>query len=175
MTQRFSCILKLNLSILLLQLQARGSLFYVTMDKRKQEFSDDDFETPGAGAGEKKKMKMHEGVATAFPQRTVRTSKKQPRRVMTTFISTDIRALREDDEVVTTKHPRCFPDKTDADVATWEKGITQLVSSFCPMRMSSECSANAQQTHACWVCMASNCFSRLRTWSLKTSLFTYLD
>ena len=97
------------------------------MDKRKQEFSDDDFETPEAG-GKTKKPKMHEGVAAAFPQRT-ECSKKQPRCVMTMLISVDIRALWEDDEVVTTKHPCRFPDKTDADVATWERGIAQLVSS----------------------------------------------
>ncbi len=100
------------------------------MDKRKQEFSDDeDFETPEAGGNTKKKPKMHEGAAAAFSQKKTEHSKKQLRRVTTTSISADIRALREDDDVVTTKHPHRFPDETDADVVAWERGIAQLVSS----------------------------------------------
>ena len=49
---------------------------------------------------------------------------------MTTSISADVSALKEDDNVVTTKHPHRFSDETDADVATWERGIAQLVSSL---------------------------------------------
>ena len=152
MTQQFSRIFELNLSISLLQLQLRAhiSLLHVKMDKRKQEFSDDeDFETPDAGGNMHKKPKVHEGAAAAFSQKQKKTerSKKQPRRVMTTSISADIRALREDDDVVTTKHPHHFPDKTDADVAAWERGIAQLVSSslIFIQTIVRECPANAQQ------------------------------
>ena len=134
MTQRFSHIFELNLSISLLQLQLRAhvSLLHVKIDKRKQECSDnEDFETPDAGGNTKKKPKMHEGAAAAFLQKQKKTerSKKQPRRVTTTSISADVRALREDDDVVTMKHPHRFLDETDADVAAWERGIAQLVSS----------------------------------------------
>ncbi len=66
--------------LLQLQLQARVSLLHVKMDKRKQEFSDDeDFETPDAGGNMKKKPKMHEGAAAAFSQKKTERSKKQPR------------------------------------------------------------------------------------------------
>ncbi len=69
MTKQFSRIFELNLSISLLQLQLRApvSLLHIKMDKRKQEFSDDeDFETPDAGGNTNKKPKMHEGAAAAF-------------------------------------------------------------------------------------------------------------
>ncbi len=84
MTQRFSRIFELNLSISLLQLQLRAcvSLLHIKMDNRKQEFSDDeDFETPDVGGNTKKKLKMHEGAAAAFSQKQKKTerSKKQPR------------------------------------------------------------------------------------------------
>ena len=96
----------------------------------------------------KKKPKMHKGVAAAFSQKQKKTecSKKQPRRVTTMSISTDVRALREDDDMVTTKHPHCFPDEMDADVAAWERGIAQLVSSSLIFirTIVRECPANAQ-------------------------------
>ncbi len=112
--------------------------------KRKQEFSDkEDFETPDAGG---KKPKMHEGAVAAFSQKKTERSKKQPRQVTTTSISVDVRALREDDNVVTTKHPHRFSDETDTDVAAWEKGIAQLVSSSLVFirTIVRECPANAQ-------------------------------
>ncbi len=135
------------------------------MDKRKQHFSkDEDFEVEkkprmreGAAAAstQKKKTdpdpskpKMREGTAAASTQKKKDPNKKQLRQVMTMSISADVSALKDDDDVVTTKHPHCFSDETDTDVAAWERGIAQLVSSlFIFIRtVIPERPANAQQT-----------------------------
>ncbi len=65
---------------------------------------------------------------------------------MTTFISVDVRALREDDDMVTTKHPHRFSDEMDTDVTAWERGIAQLVSSSLIFirTIVCECPANTQ-------------------------------
>ncbi len=67
---------------------------------------------------------------------------------MTTSISTDVRALREDDDVVTMKHPHHFPDEMDTDVTAWERGIAQLVSSslIFIQTIVRKCPANTQRT-----------------------------
>ena len=98
MTQRFSRIFELNLSISLLQvlLTASARISLIKMDKQKQHFSEDeDFEVEkkprmceGAAAAstQKKKTdpdpskpKMCEGAAAASMQKKKDPSKKQPR------------------------------------------------------------------------------------------------